>query len=871
MRLVLALVSLIMITSLASESRTLLHVVGAGRGKNLLANPSFEQETSGWKPFCKGFSVDSTIRRSGRLSIRCENSDADVEAGAFQTIILNQESPKAIRACAWSKAENVSPAKRGDYALYLDIQYTDGSWVWGKLDDFSIGTHGWQYAEVSFDPEKPIKLVNVYLLLRRCVGKAWFDDCRFEEIEASEGTALFDGMIVSKSTSGKGKQVVNITSPDGIDLVFASDGSILSGCIGKTQLPAGGGFYMRDVGRGSDVLGLDKLNVQRKASGKWMLSGKCGKLGLSLDVAVSANKSYLRFDCEARNETRYDRAITIGFAIPMPKESWHWWHSIRNSEKTSGDRSFCDGVPIEAGAVGQMSKYPFACMSGRNDAINLAIPMDEPCVYRIGYNGALSWYFIAFDLGFCPDQDVVKQKFSFIIYRTDGAGGMRAAVDKYYRIFPEFFVKRVEREGNWMAFLRVRSVQGWEDFGFAFHEGDNDIEWDSENGIYSFRYTEPMSYWLPMEKSLPRTAEQVFKMIDENFKQTNDTALRNWASAVKTCLTYDEYGKPWLFFFDAPWCDGAMFLLNPNPAIPKGDMPATRASISWSREIAEKLYGDITKPQLAGEYLDSAEMGAGYVNTRREHFRYAIRPLSFCRRTKKPAILQILSTYEFARTMADDVHKLGKLMMANGIPTSFGFMAHLLDVMGIETNWLADGKFNPPPDELMDLRRTLCYKKPFCFLMNTDYEAFNHSMVERYFQRCLFWGMFPGFFSPDAATRLYFEQPKYYNRDRDLFKKYVPVIQKIARAGWEPITMAKATNPQVAIERFGPGNDGALYFTVRNLASKRLTARLRLDAKLRKPKSVVRLPEGKGQATVDNGDILVELDPDEVAVVEVLH
>lgn len=869
MKFVFALVSLLLMIPTVAESRTLLNIVGPGVGKNLLVNSSFEEKESGWKPFGKGFSLDSSVRRAGRISIRCENSSSDVEAGAFQTVVLNQKSPNAIRASVWSKAEGVGPAWKGDYALYLDIQYADGTWIWGQLYDFNIGTHGWQRGEVSFDPEKPIKLINVYLLLRRCVGKAWFDDCRLEEIRAKGDSALFDGMFVSRPISEKSKQAVRLTSPDGIDLTLAQDGSILSGRLGKTVLPAGGGFYLRDVAAGSDVLGLDKLNVQKTSQRKWALSGSCSKLRLSIYATITVSENHIRFDCEAKDEMGCDRALTIGFAIPMPEEDWYWWHSIRSSEKTSDDNSFCDGVPIEAGAVGLMSKYPFSCMSGCNDAINLAIPMDEPCVYRIGYNGAIRWYYIAFDLGFCPEQGVAKQKFSFLIYKTTSAGGMREAVEKYYRIFPEYFEKRVEREGNWMAFLQVRKVQGWEDFCFAFHEGDNDIEWDAANGIYSFRYTEPMSYWMPMEKSLPRTQEQAFKMIEENLKQTNDVALRDWASAVKTCLTLDEYGKPRLFFFNAPWCDGAMFLLNPNPAIPKGDMPATRASISWSKEIAEKLYGDKTKPQLSGEYLDSAEMGAPYVNTRREHFKYAIRPLSFCRRTKKPAILQILSTYEFAKAMADDIHKMGKLMMANGIPTSFGFMAHLLDVMGIETNWLSNGKYNPLPDDVMDFRRTLCYKKPFCYLMNTDYEAFDHSLVEKYFQRCMFWGMFPGFFSPDAATRLYFEQQKYYERDRDLFKKYLPVIQKIARAGWEPVTMARTSDSRVEIERFGPGKDGALYFTVRNGADKRVTARLRLDAKLGKPKSAFKLP-GKQPLFVDKGDILIALDPAEVAVVEIL-
>ena len=37
----------------------------------------------------------------------------------------------------------------------------------------------------------------------------------------------------------------------------------------------------------------------------------------------------------------------------------------------------------------------------------------------------------------------------------------------------------------------------------------------------------------------------------------------------------------------------------------------------------------------------------------------------------------------------------------------------------------------------------------------------------------------------------YFTRPELYNRDRPLFKKYVPLCKRVAEAGWEPITQAQ--------------------------------------------------------------------------------
>ena len=79
-------------------------------------------------------------------------------------------------------------------------------------------------------------------------------------------------------------------------------------------------------------------------------------------------------------------------------------------------------------------------------------------------------------------------------------------------------------------------------------------------------------------------------------------------------------------------------------------------------------------------------------------------------------------------------------------------------------------------------RRAMCKGKPFCFLMNTRFEDFSHELVERYMKRSLAYGMFPGFFSHNASQGHYFTRSELYNRDRPLFKKYVPLCKLVAEA-----------------------------------------------------------------------------------------
>ena len=129
------------------------------QGENLL-------KKSAWQPFEQG------CDRAGEQFV-CDNGErAAGRRGASQSVILNQSEPRPIVASAWSKAVEVSGASDSDYAVYLDITYDDGSELWGRTASFRVGTHDWQRSEVLVYPERPVRSVSVYLLLRGHAGKA---------------------------------------------------------------------------------------------------------------------------------------------------------------------------------------------------------------------------------------------------------------------------------------------------------------------------------------------------------------------------------------------------------------------------------------------------------------------------------------------------------------------------------------------------------------------------------------------------------------------------------------------------------------------------------------------------------------------------
>ena len=64
-----------------------------------------------------------------------------------------------------------------DYcALYLDVIYDDGTPLWGQLVGFPKGQYDFRCGEFNFQPEKPIREIRAYLLIRKAEGVVWFKD-----------------------------------------------------------------------------------------------------------------------------------------------------------------------------------------------------------------------------------------------------------------------------------------------------------------------------------------------------------------------------------------------------------------------------------------------------------------------------------------------------------------------------------------------------------------------------------------------------------------------------------------------------------------------------------------------------------------------
>jgi len=730
----------------------------------------------------------------------CDNgADAKAVRGTWQEVRLNQTEPRPIVARAWSRAEGVGGSPDGDYSLYLDLFYRDGGHEWGLTAPFRTGTHGWERGDVEFVPSKPVDRVNFHLLLRRHSGKAWFKDPQLGEVRLPGQACWFDGVPVIQP----GAPVE--------------------------------GFSVRDVAASSDFTGFDRNRA----------------LGLNLEVKRTRAGSITWFRGRVEDTTGKDRAVTLVYTVPGPPGPVRWLDNSRGETPAVAPAEYADTVHTRAGATGALSRFPLAAVAGPGAGHAIALDMGFPAVFRVGFSAGTGELYIAYDLGLATGKR--SAEFRFCTMDFDPAGGFRAALAGLYSAFPEYFRCRIPSQGLWMPFNKISEVEGWQDFGFRFKEGNDEAPWDDAHGILTFRYTEPMTWWMAMPKGMPRTIEAATAEA-RRLAAAGDPSAR----ALLASGYHDDRGSFAAKLLDTPWTDGAVWSMNSSPGV-HGEV--TDFGNKWNDRLRDELYGPGRKGDLDGEYVDSSE---GYVTDeldyRRDHFATARTTLTFARESRRPAVYRWLIAWEYVKQIADDVHALGRFSMANGTPGQVCWLAPWLDVMGTETDWNGDGAWQPMPDAELLHRRALCGPKPYCFLMNTDFTRFPHELVAKYMKRCLAYGMFPGFFSHNAADSTYFSQPALYNRDRPLFKKFVPLCKLVAEAGWDPLTRGRSNDPEIRVESFG-----RKYLTVFNDSTGRKHATVILDEPVDRPTRD--LVTGTALAW-KAGKLDLDLAPEDVAVVE---
>ena len=671
-------------------------------------------------------------------------------AAACWNVKLLQTVPEPISVSAEAMIE--TGVKYDTVLIYVDISYVGGGNLWGQKAFFDPRISGWQKRTLHILPERPVKSMSVYLMVRNDTSaQARFRSPTIERYALSGVLTHFDGQMI---VADKPPQ---------------SSIALLRDVCAKTGFVA--------IREGEPALGV-------------RLVEKCEeRLGAKFfTVDLSAHGS--------------DRALTFAWLQPLPKGELLYLPSPRAAAKSVGSVEQRDVTETKCG-TGGCSKWPFvAAITGRR-GIALGFDPRFPAYGRLTLNGTLGNLHVAYDVALTAEKPSARM--GFVLFPFDTADGFRGAIEAYQRLFPEFNKVRVVRQGGWMAFKQISKVEGWRDFGFAFKEGDNEPEWDDTHDLITFHYTEPTTWWMSMKKrggGLATMSECLEHA--ENLASGGNRKKMGYVKAWKKCAIKDADGNPCGLIRDTPWCNGIVWNMNGAP----GQGPEGEFATKFPKDALAKRYAGTFPLGVDGEYVDSSEL---YVTNEqdfnRDNFAGMATPLTFDSLTLRPCVYKGLIAYEYVRGVHDLCRAKGRLVMANGTPGRWWWLAPYIDVMGTETNWNSKKRgWRPLDDARLSYVRALCGAKPYCFLQNTDFAAFTPEMSEKFMMKSLAYGMYPGFFSAQASSSShYFGDPTTYNRDRALFKKYMPLCKLVGEAGWRPVNRIFPLGPETGVfaEQFG--------------------------------------------------------------------
>lgn len=602
------------------------------------------------------------------------------------------------------------------------------------------------------------------------------------------------------------------------------------------QVLAKSEWRVRDVAAGSDF----------RSAGT---DGRVPGLNLNLTTSVPKGGTVWRSKCIVTDTSGSDRAVTLAWCVPLDARGSIWWDDPTNFRRIASRGEFAHLVDNGLGATGFVSRYPIAAVSLGHRTLCIGLPIEPPRMARLLYDAAGTELRAEFDFGLSGICEHFPSRADASVIAFDLAPAARAsgraqpdpkglprsqrwefrrAIQHYWELYPEAFRRRVSRAGIWLPFQHISIIDRPEDFGFAFHEvalsDKTSPGEDDKLGVGSYVYTEPMTDWRALRAEGPKTYSGYMKELTEDALEGDKSAQATLTSGVKLAN-----GRYFVYLTPVAYTPLSPFGVNCDPDVPTADWPGWPNRAKFEMGRLERALGWAEEPGygLDGIYVDSMESGWSLGNYRRDHWRTSRYPLTFDPHTKKVCLANFWGSYAFIKELTGKLHSRGMLLMGNDAFYRYWFLAPYVDIPGREYAWSEGDRFVPVPDERYLFFRSMAGHKPYLMLMNDNFD--DGSRMLEYFQRSLFWAVYPSMFHAHKSKEEvpYFYNPEWYNRDRELFKKYIPLIRRLDEAGWQPVTDADVRPAAVRVERYGRWSEDNLAFALHNPTGRSVTVELR--------------------------------------------
>ncbi len=565
-------------------------------------------------------------------------------------------------------------------------------------------------------------------------------------------------------------------------------------------------------------------------------------------------------------QAKRDRCFRLSLGAQFPEGAWTWCEDMYFAERLEPGRRYSLDGPSPYGLTQRRAYYPFGVIASEQAVLVAETDGREPRHFQIEAQADARTLWIHYDLAATPGTrhfpDLAAVRARFRAEPRTEVQPFRAALQSWYERDPDWWTARTPQHGLWLPFTDIASISNPADFGFMFYEKvgphGSDVNAARAHGVLTLVYTEPWLYWLPLANTSDWNRAAAFRRM-ETLARTAVGKEREFASAGRLGATRDAARQPRIQFLATPWSTGARMEVITDPELPvTSNAPVNRAMAEW-RFIKESL----EDPRVDGIYLDSMS-AMETLDYNPAALAVADHPCTFVLADLKPGLATPIQAVEFTAALAGYLRSRDKYLMGNFPCWRFPFFMPYLDIPGEETTWYTGKQYTPLSERERNYRRAMSGAKPFGFLQATHFADLSSADMEKYFRDCLALGLLPSFFSHDGANDPYWVDAKLYERDRPLFRRYLPLTIRLSAAGWQPVPAISFSAPEVQVEQFGSPSSNVIWITLRNTGT-------RLVAGNVQPRSGA---ADRVAYAVDSGHVYpppvalpeLELEPGEVAV-----
>ena len=564
--------------------------------------------------------------------------------------------------------------------------------------------------------------------------------------------------------------------------------------------------------------------------------------GLNLSAQYIPHDRYIEVTAMVEDTTGRDRALDVSFGIPINATGWRWYDDIRTCRQVTGEGDIYQHVVnAEKGGWLPNSMYHTSALVNEELGIALAIPLSQPRVFHIAYDADAPRFSITFSLGLSASTVKFPSQANFTVYLykiDEPEWGFRSAVQKYYELFPDYFtVKNPLGLDYYKPYLNAThplAAYGVRGITDHFHLPNKSAIIPIANGNNTFvtQHIHPFNFGPATSVSIDDPAPS-YEYLMAFMESATESEKLNTRTTARGAMNSTVEGSNGEFIIDwiklgAGWAGDVWIPKIPqnlDPELPPDNM--AQIHIDWWIEPAfdnAEAAGGV----FNGILIDNFMKNAFFVDMNASRFQYADYPLTYDSHTHGVGIQTGATSIEFLEFLQDWVsnRQPNLTLSANCFhdgPAMFGFpyLSNLQFEMNSVDKW--GGVRMNFEDADLNFRRVMARHRILgadqCGSMFDDDGHLIIDRVEDFANRSVFYGIYPG------MKKEFFEHgEENCSPALPVYQKVLPILDNLTDAGWEVITHAYTSDPDVYIERFGPTDEDWLYFTVYNSANTSSTA-----------------------------------------------